>query len=106
MLQRLRQARQRARLTQAEVARALGTTQGIVSKCETGERRLDPVELAMFAALYGVTIEQLVPPPSIAPARPDLHAEPARRVAERAVRPKAGARRGVKGGGGRSTKGQ
>jgi transcriptional regulator with XRE-family HTH domain len=53
MLARLRQARRDAGLTQAEVGRRLGLRQAFVSKVESGERRLDPVELARFAAVYG-----------------------------------------------------
>jgi transcriptional regulator with XRE-family HTH domain len=53
MLARLRQARRDAGLTQEEVAKRLGTRQAFVSKVERGERRLDPVELAQFATLYG-----------------------------------------------------
>lgn len=52
MLTRLREARDDARLTQVEVAKALGRTQAWVSKCESGERRIDPVDLADFAKLY------------------------------------------------------
>jgi transcriptional regulator with XRE-family HTH domain len=50
---RLRQARRDACLTQAEVGRQIGARQSFVSKVESGERRLDPVELARFAAVYG-----------------------------------------------------
>jgi transcriptional regulator with XRE-family HTH domain len=50
---RLRRARRDACLTQAEVGRRLGVRQAFVSKVESGERRLDPVELARFAAVYG-----------------------------------------------------
>ena len=53
LLGRLRQARQDACLTQAEVGRQIGTRQAFVSKVESGERRLDPVELTRFAAVYG-----------------------------------------------------
>jgi transcriptional regulator with XRE-family HTH domain len=52
LLGRLRQARRNACLTQAEVGRRLGVRQAFVSKVESGERRLDPVELAQFAAVY------------------------------------------------------
>jgi transcriptional regulator with XRE-family HTH domain len=52
-LGRLRQARREACLTQAEVGRKIGARQAFVSKVESGERRLDPVELAQFAAVYG-----------------------------------------------------
>ena len=85
LCRRLRDARLRRGLTQADVARALGQPQNFVSKCETGERRIDPVELADFMALYGVTFEALIPMPSSpVPER----ATRARRVAERAVKPK------------------
>ena len=52
MLLRLRQARTEAGLSQATVARFLGRPQSFVSKCESGERRIDPIELLMFAKLY------------------------------------------------------
>jgi transcriptional regulator with XRE-family HTH domain len=52
-LERLRAARNQAGLTQAEVAARLGRPQSFVSKCESGERRIDVVELADFAKLYG-----------------------------------------------------
>jgi transcriptional regulator with XRE-family HTH domain len=51
-LARLRDARERAGLTQVEVARRLRVPQSFVSKCESGERRVDVVELAQFARLY------------------------------------------------------
>jgi transcriptional regulator with XRE-family HTH domain len=57
LLGRLRQGRQEARLTQAEVGRRIGVRQPFVSKVESGERRLDPVELAQFAATYGKPVE-------------------------------------------------
>jgi transcriptional regulator with XRE-family HTH domain len=52
-LERLRQARRDAKLTQAQVGQRLRLRQGFVSKVENGERRLDPVELARFATIYG-----------------------------------------------------
>jgi transcriptional regulator with XRE-family HTH domain len=51
-LERLKAARRRAGLTQAEVAQRLGRPQSFVSKCESGERRVDVIELAAFARLY------------------------------------------------------
>jgi transcriptional regulator with XRE-family HTH domain len=53
MLSRLRQAREDAELTQVQVAVKLGKPQSYVSKVENGERRIDPVELAWFAEIYG-----------------------------------------------------
>lgn len=61
MLKRLREARLAAGLTQVEVAKALGKTQAFVSKCELGERRIDPIDLQDFAQLYGVSMAGLVP---------------------------------------------
>lgn len=61
MLRRLRQARLSAGFTQVEVAAALGRTQAFVSKCELGERRMDPIDLADFARLYRRKLSSLVP---------------------------------------------
>jgi transcriptional regulator with XRE-family HTH domain len=55
-LARLRDARRRAGLTQAEAARRLGKPQSFLSKCESGERRVDFVELLAMAELYGVDV--------------------------------------------------
>lgn len=55
-LERLRQARLEAGLTQTEVANVLQKPQSFVSKCETGERRVDVVELQVLANLYGVPL--------------------------------------------------
>ncbi len=52
-LTRLREARLEAGLTQAEVAATLRRPQSFLSKCESGERRVDVVELMEFARLYG-----------------------------------------------------
>lgn len=49
----LKDARQGAGLTQQEVARKLGRPQSFVSKCESGERRVDVVELLDFLRIYG-----------------------------------------------------
>lgn len=51
-LRLLKQARLDAGLTQVEVSQALGRPQSFVSKCESGERRVDVVELGEFAKLY------------------------------------------------------
>jgi transcriptional regulator with XRE-family HTH domain len=52
----LRQRRLRAGLTQGAVADSLGVYASFVSKCESGERRIDVVELAAFCRLYGVNL--------------------------------------------------
>lgn len=48
----MRQARVEMGLTQGEVAKALGRPVSFVSKCELGERRMDPVDLWNFAEIY------------------------------------------------------
>lgn len=42
------------------MATVLKKTQAFVSKCELGERRIDPVELADFAMLYGQPLDYFV----------------------------------------------
>ena len=49
---RLREARHDAGLTQVQVAARLGQPQNYVSRCESGDRRVDLVELLEFARLY------------------------------------------------------
>lgn len=60
-LEQLRRARQEAGLTQVQVAEHLGRPQSYVSKCESGERRIDVIELAEFAALYRRRLNFFVP---------------------------------------------
>lgn len=57
LLLRLKEARKAAGLSQEGVAAALGVRQKYVSKIETGERRIDPVELQELAELYGKPIQ-------------------------------------------------
>ena len=57
LLARIRQARKSAGLTQAQVAAKLGRPQSYVSKIESGERRIDFVELEDLAAVYGRPLE-------------------------------------------------
>jgi len=52
-LVRLKKARMQAGLTQNEVARRLRRSQAFVSKSESGDRRVDVIELQAFARLYG-----------------------------------------------------
>lgn len=47
-------------MTQADVASALGRPQSFVSKCESGERRIDVIELMEFCAVYRVSVEKMV----------------------------------------------
>ncbi|MBA2459868.1 MAG: helix-turn-helix transcriptional regulator [Gemmatimonadales bacterium] len=89
MCRRLRDAREHSGLKQVAAAAALGKPQNFVSKCETGQRRIDPIELADFAALYGTTLEALVPAVE--------RGGRSRRVAEPTVQPKKKQKRRGKG---------
>jgi len=53
---KLRELRETLGLSQGEVAEKLHKTQSYVSRCETGNRRLDIFELEAFAKLYGKPI--------------------------------------------------
>lgn len=52
-VERLRKAREEAGLTQVEVAKKLKRPQSHVSNVESGQQRVDVVELQTFAKLYG-----------------------------------------------------
>ncbi|MDY0918439.1 helix-turn-helix domain-containing protein [Pseudomonas viridiflava] len=54
LLSVLRECRQRAGVSQVDLANRLGNTQTFISKCERGERRLDVVELVEFAEALGL----------------------------------------------------
>jgi hypothetical protein len=50
----------KCRITQAVVAARLGYPQSYISKCESGERRVDVIELTEFAKLYGRPLDFFV----------------------------------------------
>jgi transcriptional regulator with XRE-family HTH domain len=56
----LRQLRHEAGLTQVQVAAWLGVPQSFVSKYESGERRLDVVELGHVAGVLGVSLREVL----------------------------------------------
>ncbi len=58
---RLVAAREAAGLTQRDVAVKLGRSQAYVGKSETGERRVDIVELAQFAKVYRKPLRYFAP---------------------------------------------
>jgi transcriptional regulator with XRE-family HTH domain len=60
-LRRLRAARKEAGLSQVDVAKAMRRPQSWVSRCESGERRVDVIELQSFARLYKRPILYFVP---------------------------------------------
>lgn len=59
-LSRLVAAREKAGLTQVQVASELGIPQSRVSRMESGERRVDVIELLAFARLYKRPLEWFV----------------------------------------------
>lgn len=53
---KLRQARLESGLTQVQVAKKLKRSQSFVSKAESGEQRIDIVEVEIFADFYNKEI--------------------------------------------------
>lgn len=60
ILQLLRQLREDRGLLQSDVARKFGAYASFVSKCESGERRIDVVELADFCKVYGISLSEFL----------------------------------------------
>jgi transcriptional regulator with XRE-family HTH domain len=56
----LRQARVEANLTQGQIAESIGQTQSYVSKYETGEQRLDLIELEAVCKAVGIPLTEFV----------------------------------------------
>ena len=56
-VQKLRKARMEAGLTQAEVAKKLRRPQSHISNVESGQQRVDVIELQRFAKMYGKGID-------------------------------------------------
>jgi len=52
VVERLKKAREEAGLSQSEVAKLLNKTQSYVSKIESGQRKIDVVQLKEFAKIY------------------------------------------------------
>lgn len=61
LVERLRKAREDAGLTQEAVAEVFGRPQSFLSKIESGERRIDPVELCHLADLYKKPVDWFLP---------------------------------------------
>ena len=60
LLSLLRQIRIDAGLRQVDMANALGMPQSVVSKYESGERRLDLLELRQVCAVSGISLYEFV----------------------------------------------
>ncbi len=59
-LRALRDARLAAGITQVQAGKAFGAHASFISKCESGERRVDVVELARFCRLYRVRLNDFL----------------------------------------------
>ena len=53
LVERLRKARMEAGLTQVQAAKKIGRPQSHISNIESGQQRIDVIELKRFAELYG-----------------------------------------------------
>lgn len=60
LLELLREAREKAGLTQVELAKRLKQSQSFVSKVEVGERRLDLIQLRTMCRVLGTTLPEFV----------------------------------------------
>ncbi len=60
LLSQLRQIRLDANLRQVDLAERLGQPQSFVSKYESGERRLDILELRSLCKAVGISLAQFV----------------------------------------------
>lgn len=52
LVSKVRKAREQTNLTQKEVADALGVTQSFISKIESGQYRIDVIQLSKLAQIY------------------------------------------------------
>ena len=59
-IERLRKAREEAGLTQVEVAKKLKRPQSHISNVESGQQRVDVVELQIFAKMYNKDIKYFI----------------------------------------------
>jgi transcriptional regulator with XRE-family HTH domain len=57
LIEKLKKARTEAELDQKSVADLLGRTQSYISKIEAGQRRVDFVQLKMFAKIYKKSLD-------------------------------------------------
>ena len=60
LVERLKRARKEAGLDQEDVAKILKVSQSYVSKIESGQRRIDIVQLKVFARIYKKEIDYFI----------------------------------------------
>ena len=61
LISKLKKAREEAGLDQTQAAQLLGTTQSYISKLESGQRRLDVIQLKEIAKIYKKKPVDLLP---------------------------------------------
>lgn len=61
LIARLRKVRKAKGYSQADVAELLNRPQSYVSKVETCERRIDPIEAARWCIALGVSLQAVLP---------------------------------------------
>ena len=59
-VEKLRRARLEAGLTQVRVAKKIGRPQSHISNIESGQQRVDIIELKRFAKLYGKDLSYFI----------------------------------------------
>ena len=60
IVEQLKKARKGANLSQEEVAKILGKTQSYISKIESGQRKVDVVQLKELAKIYKKDINYFI----------------------------------------------
>jgi len=60
LIEKLKKVRVEIGLDQSEVAKQIGKTQSYVSKVESGQRRIDIIQLKEFAKLYKKDIHYFI----------------------------------------------
>ena len=60
LVRRLVKARRASKLRQEDVAKKMGRTQSYISKIESGQRRIDIVQLKEFAAIYKKKLQYFI----------------------------------------------
>jgi transcriptional regulator with XRE-family HTH domain len=60
LIQLLREVRREAKLTQRDLAARIGETQSYVSKYESGEQRLDLLEIEAICKVVGLSLRDFI----------------------------------------------
>jgi len=61
LVERLKKARAEAEVSQVQVAKTLGITQPLVSRIESGQRKIDPIEFVLLCRLYRKPARYFIP---------------------------------------------